>query len=333
MAVTRLAAVLLACASIAEAGDARCVPEVLATRAAGDVWLADRCGNLFRSADAGDHWSEITNLPFSPQHLIGLWWFSEQRGLLVESSGFYRETSDGGKHWDLRRLMTHGPLLAAARARDALWICDADSRLFRSEDAGRTFRRGALPFRGAGCGTIAISDPQHGFVAASGGPRPSWRAPRRGGWSAELGGAGDLWRTDDGGRHWERAAVFPVALPAFSAARESAELGWVFGAAGQRRIVLATLDGGRSWSERDVPHPEFRSASIDRAHPLDESARSDSPGPAAVSCIALHLVDRRGGRDDGRRSSSARHSERDAPPLRGWQAHSGSRRARTSLGT
>src|SRR4051812_47618484 len=78
-----------------------CALDQLASRSADDVWLADRCGHFFRSADGGDHWRVAEGGPArilpSGQRLIAALWLSEFRGLFVSASGTFARTTDGGK--------------------------------------------------------------------------------------------------------------------------------------------------------------------------------------------------------------------------------------------
>jgi hypothetical protein len=66
------------------------------------VWAGGSRGELFRSADGGEHWSEIT-LPAPPDNkgdsIVAIHFIDLQHGMIVTESGLHYNTSDGGQSW------------------------------------------------------------------------------------------------------------------------------------------------------------------------------------------------------------------------------------------
>ena len=168
--------------------------------------------------------------------------------------GTWTRTVDGGATWTTGRVPGHDErefrdvhafhrdtaVLLAAGPGDA-------SRLFRTEDGGATWTE-----------TFVMSHPQ-GFLDCM----DFWD----GGSGLAYGDAVDgeiyLLRTGDGGRSWERVdpSALPPALPGeggFAASGTCLRTGpqdraWIATGNGERARLLATVDGGATWSVADLP--------------------------------------------------------------------------------
>jgi photosystem II stability/assembly factor-like uncharacterized protein len=155
-------------------------------------------------------------------------------------------TSDGGATW--RRTLTgvlsagHVAHLSAAPGTRTFFVSypcvdgePCKSRLHRSDDAGRTWRRIA----GAWIWNPAFSTPRHGWAM--------------GRWNAFV-------ETHDGGLTWRRVRKFPCPEHAgdwYFPALASASRGWVLCRSHdmtvpREKAVYETVDGGRTWRLRSA---------------------------------------------------------------------------------
>ncbi|HEV3197864.1 MAG TPA: hypothetical protein VGZ73_08145 [Bryobacteraceae bacterium] len=169
-------------------------------------------------------------------------------------------TTDGGAHWTnvtptaLRNCQNalHSEYLDATHA----WITQdlADrTNVFRTTDGGQTWQQGAPVLRGsANSIQLDFVDPMHGWLLAA---------------SNEFGGPFKLYRTADGGLHWQLAAVSYAqqtestgkfrctqsCLISFASATTGAmtSLGSVVDDSGMN--LLITRDGGASWTRESLP--------------------------------------------------------------------------------
>ena len=125
------------------------------------LYLGTNFGGVFRSADAGQHWSAAnTDLPDQPV-LDGLALDPQHPGTLyvsITGAGLYRST-DGGQHW--HQASDQGYLAVTPAAGDALYAL-LNGALVRSSDRGATWQTVA----GVTCGVQALAPAPSGGVLA-----------------------------------------------------------------------------------------------------------------------------------------------------------------------
>jgi photosystem II stability/assembly factor-like uncharacterized protein len=139
------------------------------------------------------------------------------RNSVSVGDGVYR-TTDGGETWQSMGLpeSEHIPrILIDPKDSSTIFVCalghvfssNPERGVYRSQDAGKTWKQVLTVNDETGCGDLAI-DPQDGKTLYAG----MWRV-RRKPYFFESGGAGDgLFRSTDGGDHWAPAqAGFPSA--------------------------------------------------------------------------------------------------------------------------
>jgi len=149
-------------------------------------------------------------------------------------------------------------------ARGRLWFCYADIGLLVSEDGGQSFRRSFQGMKHSGnCFTVVVDPAQ---------PSTVWAAT--GQWAHN---AGDICRSDDGGRTWQIVGTLETGLPD----GQTRHLVLDCSSPVTQRRLLATVrgsgiyescDGGRSWYpiRSDLPVAavkEPRGLLIDSADP------------------------------------------------------------------
>ena len=169
-------------------------------------------------------------------------------------AGTYVRTTDGGRTWIAAVMPGQDSLQfrdVHAASADTAWLLAAGpgerSRIYRTDDAGRTWR---LQFQNSDTAAFydcfAFRDARRGVAV-----------------SDAVNGRLIVIRTEDGGEHWERVsdAGIPPALPgegAFAAsgtcvAVQGVRLAWIGTGAASGARVYRTEDGGRSWSVAATP--------------------------------------------------------------------------------
>jgi photosystem II stability/assembly factor-like uncharacterized protein len=187
--------------------------------------------------------------------------FDAHRGLMVGTDaadgagrGIVWRTGDGGRTWTRPVAVAPRPLQSITVVGTSLaWALQAcpgaepscpSETVWASTDAGRTWRRAASVSAYA----LSFADPRQGW-AVVGGPRVDQDSP-------------GLFHTVDGGQSW-RAASDPCR-PSFGWAAAVSfadeEHGWIgclgmSGAGETPKGIVATADGGRTWSLRSATFP------------------------------------------------------------------------------
>jgi photosystem II stability/assembly factor-like uncharacterized protein len=160
--------------------------------------------------------------------------FDAQRMLVIGAYGLAFFTEDGGQRWQPWMPRLDNPkalhLHAVRRTGDTLLIAGEQGLLLRSDDAGRSFRRLASPYKGSWF-TAELSNPRELVVA---------------------GLRGNAWRSMDGGASWSQlAAPAPASFVASAIGADGQLLlanqaGFVLRAQGAQLLPLNT---------RPVPMP------------------------------------------------------------------------------
>jgi photosystem II stability/assembly factor-like uncharacterized protein len=187
--------------------------------------------------------------------VVAVAFWDSRRGLVgnaryrsgATTGGAILATNDSGRSW-ATVATTPGPisqvLVSGSQDAWALSICEADGcspQILHSSDGGATWRSQATSLT-----WLSFSDPQHGSGVSEG--------------SSMSGGDGSAQfvRTVNGGATWTPVAspcigrdVGPLRAVAFqSPANGMAVCALTAGAGGELHAVLATSNGGRSWTVR-----------------------------------------------------------------------------------
>jgi photosystem II stability/assembly factor-like uncharacterized protein len=171
---------------------------------------------VVRTQDGGRTWQKTHYAPDAQQPLLDVWFADRMRGIAIGAYGSYYETTDGGVTWTAREFdpapLETTAVVGANRSldRDAmdeaigsdfhlnqigasgdrLYIAAEAGRLFRSDDAGTTWRTLPSPYEGSFFGVLALG-------------RESVLA---------FGLRGNLFRSDDAGLTWKAIATGSLAM-------------------------------------------------------------------------------------------------------------------------
>ena len=200
-------------------------------------WAVGHGGVVIATQDGGETWLPLAGKLDGPEVLLSVWFQDALHGLVVGAFGHAARTVDGGKTWQtfaiaegeegerhLNQLFS-GPAADGGTAR-SLWVAAESGLLFRSDDAGASWRALKLPYKGSVWGGTALAD----------GSLLVW------------GMQGHALRSDDGGKRFvvvptgtEQSLSGGVQLPAADGAGPVLLVG--LGGA-----VVRSTDNGRSFA-------------------------------------------------------------------------------------
>jgi photosystem II stability/assembly factor-like uncharacterized protein len=149
------------------------------------------CSGFWRSTNAGALWSKMSGIPFTSRRTYAFAQDPQHPEVIFAgtSRGLYR-TLDGGAEW---KNIAANEIKGLAIANGTLYVASADSGLFKSTDRGETLR--------------PINE---GFTSRNFAPVTEAAEHVYTGTNAEVD-AGSVFRSSDGGLHWEKITD-PAAL-------------------------------------------------------------------------------------------------------------------------
>jgi photosystem II stability/assembly factor-like uncharacterized protein len=202
--------------------------QVLAFADAGHGWISDYERVMARTDDGGRTWRNLyaTGNLEAPSRLL----FTDAlHGWSAGYSGPPRVTVDGGVTWSTLTTPEYGGAYGVAST-DVLtaWIAGGHG-IDRTDDGGRTFTAGVMPFLDGYFFDVTFVDEQHGWAAG------------RDGTDTERSGA--IVVTTDGGATWTRQN--PGITANLFARVEFVDLD--HGLATSYNGVMRTSDGGKTW--------------------------------------------------------------------------------------
>ena len=211
-------------------------------------------GGLFRSSDAGTHWTRLQTpfpstgvraLAIDPRHPRTMY-VSDCGGAC--SGGTLQKTDDGGVSW---RSITGVPYAVQSIAIDprhsnTVFVGTTRGEIFRSSDAGRTWRQVAK------APTLPLSH-QYGIVTITVDPRDSGNvyAGRASGGIIKSSDGGETWRRASTGLADRHIGAFAIDPRNPSTLYVSTGL-WSDNALGE---VFRSTDGARTWRPLDAGLP------------------------------------------------------------------------------
>jgi len=203
----------------------------------------ERARAWLRSPDQGRHWHPVPMAQQAGLAAVGaLWMLNGQRGLGLTAPGVLLETDDGGGHW--RRADTSLPPsdpslpgLSMQFTPDGTgWVLNG-GRLYRSDDAGRSWMVQGLPVAGDDVRGIQFVDARTAFLRLDSPCPPGYG-------TAPCGPR--LMVTDDGAQSWRLAGLLPQDGQVHMLDRRR---GVCVGDTG----AVVTHDGGATWGGTALP--------------------------------------------------------------------------------
>jgi photosystem II stability/assembly factor-like uncharacterized protein len=206
-------------------------------------WAVGHDEVILRSEDGGEHWARVHFRPEAEQPLLDVWFRDADHGIAVGAYSSYYTSADGGRSWQAQPFTPLAPAAASAKpvpadagagdeeqyhlnsiAADSggrLYLAAEAGHLYRSDDAGATWRTLKSPYEGSFFGVL----PLDGAAVLAFGMR------------------GHLFRSDNSGGDWtEIATGVPAMLT--SAVRLPDRGVAITGLAG---VLLVSSDGGHSF--------------------------------------------------------------------------------------
>lgn len=147
---------------------ARSVPTrttLTAVHFVGDIegWAVGHGGVVLKTEDGGEIWSLQTGKADADEILFSVWFGDPKRGYAVGSYGYAITTEDGGKTWEPLRI---GEGEDAERHLNqifpgpggTLFVAAEAGSVFRSSDAGKTWKALSVPYKGSLWGGTRLAD-------------------------------------------------------------------------------------------------------------------------------------------------------------------------------
>jgi len=223
-------------------------------------WAVGHDEVVIRTEDGGENWELQHSAPENLWPLLDVWFRDADYGIAVGAYGRYLESRDGGRTWVERAFEPAPPAggaakpAAAAAADDEAYVGDGGDSLtelssetsglhlnaivpidgasllmvgeagalYRTDDAGESWRQLASPYDGSFFGGLALT-------------RDSLLA---------FGLRGNLWRSDDGGSSWRELSSGTLAILSDAI---KLDYGTVI-VVGNAGAVLVSRDGGESFT-------------------------------------------------------------------------------------
>jgi photosystem II stability/assembly factor-like uncharacterized protein len=211
-------------------------------------WAVGHDEVILRTEDGGLNWERVHFNPDANRPLLDVWFSDEGAGLAVGAYGAMYRSEDWGRSWTEAPFEPE-PLADEPSGDDGgldgfedgldmgfefhlngigagddgvLYLAAEAGRLFRSDDAGTTWRELPSPYDGSFYGVL----PLDGETVLAFGLR------------------GNVFRSEDGGQSWTAVETNTVAL-LNSALRPSADVVIIAGLTG---VMLVSQDGGRTFA-------------------------------------------------------------------------------------
>ena len=212
-------------------------------------WAVGHDAIVLRTRDSGETWQLVHHAPQAQLPLLDVWFRDADNGFAVGAFGTFLATADGGDTWTCRNgcweeddeadgpPLLHAPdsdfeddfhLNAIAPAAPGrLFLVGEAGVLYRSDDAGETWRALPSPYSGSWFGALAL-DADTVLVA---------------------GLRGRLFRSEDAGENWTQTETGTTATLT-DLVQVSPDLILITGLAG---ALLTSRDNGLSVSYRPLP--------------------------------------------------------------------------------
>jgi photosystem II stability/assembly factor-like uncharacterized protein len=190
-------------------------------------WAAGDSNTILKTTDGGATWTRLGERQEGQNRFIAIMFTSATDGWADVERGPLLHTSDGGESWQPAAPLPNRGGLRAGYVRNGVRYQIGTNHLYVTRDGGRTWTSlGELPRNDYEA--MFFLDDQHGWVSASGGRHASTR---------------------DGGKTWiEQTPPLQAQLREIYFA--TPHVGWLLPHRGHQGGLLATSDGGVTWSSQ-----------------------------------------------------------------------------------
>lgn len=201
----------------------------LATVGSSDIYVGDRNGNIYKSINAGNTWTQ--QITGSSAWLYDIQFTDNNAGIAVGNNGEILKTTNGGSTWT-RQPVSVSPNSFFNRAHffntQKGWVVGDTGVLITTTDGGSTWTKINLSTTDYLL-DISFYDDNNGFV---------------------VGSNGAMYRTTDGGANWIRKNV-GTTNTFYAIDFTDTKHGWC---AGEDGLLMRTVDGGENWQIQTTSH-------------------------------------------------------------------------------
>jgi photosystem II stability/assembly factor-like uncharacterized protein len=201
-------------------------------------WAVGHDEIILHTTDGGETWTRQHYAPEAQQPLLDVWFDDARRGLAIGAYGAWYATTDGGATWVRSRfeprpapgarppspddIPTDYHLNRISQQGERLYIAAEAGQLYRSDDAGLTWRTLDSPYNGSFFGLLPLS--AEAVLA--------------------FGLRGNLFRSDDGGATWRELQSGTTAMLTDGVVLDGGGIALV----GLSGTVLLSSDAGANWT-------------------------------------------------------------------------------------
>lgn len=125
-----------------------------------DGWAVGHDAVILRTRDGGATWRIVHCAPEEERPLLDVWFRDARNGIAVGAYGYFLETRDGGESWHSRFISDDdfhlNVLVPADPEGTRLFVAGEAGAIYRSDDAGRTWRALPSPYAGSWFGAVAL---------------------------------------------------------------------------------------------------------------------------------------------------------------------------------
>ena len=215
---------------------------------------------VFATVDGGASWQPQTVPAGTPCGLTAVAFSDASHGWVMGDGGIVLLTSDGGATWTRQTVRPATNLPDTVCADGHGWAIGENGAIFTSTDLGASWGAHALP-AGTRLTGVAFPDATHGWAVGDfqAGDREFWTSDS---WDDVDRSASVIMTTSSGGASWRLQAsptgVRGLESVAFADAAHGWAVGYTYdpaedGSGTYRAAIVATSDGGATWSTQTVP--------------------------------------------------------------------------------
>ena len=125
-----------------------------------DGWAVGHDAVILRTRDGGATWRIVHCAPEEERPLLDVWFRDAKDGFAVGAYGYFLETRDGGESWHSRFISDDdfhlNVLVPADPEGTRLFVAGEAGAIYRSDDAGLTWRALPSPYAGSWFGAVAL---------------------------------------------------------------------------------------------------------------------------------------------------------------------------------